>query len=64
MTDVYLRKDRQERYTLKHSWYVNAWRIVEDGNRDRDRVQPWTTSKREARDLCAKLNYTIVGEDK
>lgn len=64
MPDVYLRKDRQERFNMKHSWYVNAWRIVHADNRDRDRVQPCPTTKREARDLCATLGYTIVGEDK
>lgn len=53
----YLKKDRQERYTSKKGWFVNAWRIIDkDGN---DMVQPWSNTKKEAMETAKALNITI-----
>lgn len=54
----YLKKDRQERFNLKRAWFVNAWRIVDkDGC---DMVQPWMSTKSEARDVAKKIGIRLV----
>lgn len=56
----YLKKDRKERFNLKRGWFVNAWRIVnKDGD---DLVQPWSNTKKEARETAKQLGIRILGE--
>ncbi|AIW01853.1 hypothetical protein AVT15_gp053 [Pseudomonas phage vB_PaeM_PS24] len=54
----YLKKDRQERFNLKRSWFVNAWRIVDD--QGRDMVQPWANTKTEARQTAKALGISLI----
>ncbi|GBG14473.1 acetylglutamate kinase [Novimethylophilus kurashikiensis] len=51
-------KGRHERYNLKRGWFVNAWRIVDE--EDKDLVQPWTESKSDARALAKSLNIYLL----
>lgn len=61
MKTGYLKKDTQERFNLKRSWLVNAWRIVDkDGN---DLTQPWPNTKGEAKEIAKQLGITLI-EDK
>lgn len=58
MKTGYLKKDRLERYTCQRGRFVNAWRIVdESGN---DLVQPWSDTKKEARDTAKALGIKLV----
>ncbi|MBW6354916.1 hypothetical protein ACLBVF_10390 [Pseudomonas aeruginosa] len=54
----YLKKDRQERFNLKRSWFVNAWRIVDE--QGRDLVQPWPNTKSEARRVARLLSIQLT----
>lgn len=56
----YLKKDRMERFNLKRSWFVNAWRVVSEEGKDL--FQPWPQTKSEARRIAAQLNIQIAGE--
>jgi hypothetical protein len=56
---AYLRKDRQERYNLRRAWFVDAWRIVDRAGNDL--VQPWSNTRKDARELAHKLGYTLLG---
>lgn len=60
MKTCIIKQDIQERYNIKRGWFVNAYRIVspETGH---DLVQPWSDSKKEARETAKELGYTIVG---
>ena len=58
MKPAHLKKDVQERYNGKRTWFVNAWRIIDDkGN---DLIQPWCNTKTEARNLAKKLGYDLI----
>lgn len=46
----FLKKDIQERYNSKRGWFVNVWRIVDKNGKDM--VQPWSNTKKEARDTA------------
>ena len=54
---VYLKKDIQEHFNRKRSWYVNAYRIVDENGKDL--IQPWCDSKKEARDVCIYKNWEL-----
>lgn len=57
----YLKETRQERYNLKRGWFVRAYRIVdEDGN---DIIQPWSNTKKEARETAKALGIKLVNWD-
>ena len=55
---VYLKKDRMERFNLKRGWFVTAWRLVDAVGVDR--VQPWASTKGEARAQAKALNLYLV----
>lgn len=59
MKTGYLKKDRQERFNLKRWWFVNAWRIVDA--QGRDMVQPWSSTKTEARETAKKHGIMLMG---
>lgn len=56
----WLKKDRQERITIKRGWFTTAWRIVDQNGVDM--VQPWCRTKKEAKGLAIRLGYKIEGE--
>lgn len=56
---AYLKKDRQERFTIKKGWYTTAWRIVDRNGCDL--VQPWSRTKKEATGTAKELGYKILG---
>ena len=60
MKTGYLKKDRMERYNLKRGWFVNTWRIVDE--QGVDLVQPWPTTKSEARRIAVQLDIELIGE--
>lgn len=53
----YLYKDTQERFNLKRSWRVNAWRIVDE--QGKDMVQPWFNTKAELFAMAKKIGIRI-----
>ncbi len=53
----YLRKDRQEKFDLRRAYFVNAWRITDE--KGRDMVQPWASTKTEARQTAKALGITL-----
>lgn len=55
----YLKKDRKERFNLKRGWFVNAWRLVSDVGTDL--VQPWDSTKTEARESAEQLGICLIG---
>jgi hypothetical protein len=55
----YLKRDRQERFTLKRGWFVNAWRIVNEAGSDL--IQPWDTRKSEAKQTADTEGICLVG---
>ena len=58
MKTAYLIEDTLEKFNTKRSYFVKAWRIVDiDGN---DLVQPWMTSKAEAREVAESLSFTLT----
>ncbi len=61
MRTGYLKKDRQERYNSKRGWFVNAWRIVDATGKDM--IQPWSSTKTEARDICKKLDIALIEDE-
>jgi hypothetical protein len=61
MRQGYLKKDQQERFNTKRGWFVKAYRIVDASGRDI--VQPWFSSKKEARETALYLNIKLI-EDK
>lgn len=60
---VWLKKDRVEKFNLKRGWFVNAWRVV-NANGD-DLIQPWCATKKEAlatiKSMGWELNMTPEG---
>ena len=57
----YLKEAQQERYNLKRGWFVRAYRIVdEDGD---DIIQPWSNTKKEARETAKALGIKLVNWD-
>jgi hypothetical protein len=56
----YIKKDQQEKYTLKRGWFVNAWRVVDSNGKDY--FQPWCSTRREALTTARELEITIVGQ--
>ena len=59
MKTVDIIKDRQEKFTLKRAWFVNAWRIVDHGTTN-DRIQPWSSTLADAKKTCEHLGYTVI----
>jgi len=57
----YLIKTQKEKFNSKRSWFVNAWRVVDDN--ENDRFQPWANTKNEARETCRKLNIVLIEKD-
>lgn len=56
----FLKKDQMERFNLKRGWMVNAWRIVDaEGN---DLVQPWSSTKKDARDTAQSLGIFLIDD--
>lgn len=60
MKNGYLLRDQQEKFNLKRGWFVVAWRIV-DENRS-DLIQPWMSTKSEAKRIAAQCEINIIGE--
>jgi hypothetical protein len=58
MKTGYLKKDHQERFTMKRAWLVNAWRIVDASGKDM--IQPWSNTKTEARETAKALNIQLI----
>ena len=58
MKTGYLLKDRKEKFTTKRSWFVKAWRIVDDAGEDL--VVPWMDTKAEAIEIADMLNIKIL----
>lgn len=56
----YLKRDRREKFNLKRSWYVVAWRIVDKSGEDL--IQPWLSTKGEAREVAKSTGITLIGE--
>lgn len=54
----FILKDRQERFTLKRGWFVNAWRLVDA--KQQDMVQPWFNSKRDLREYASTANIYLI----
>lgn len=54
----YLKKDMQERFNTQRGWFVNAWRVVDAAGIDI--IQPWMSTKTEARELCRELNIQLI----
>lgn len=54
----FLKEDHQERFSLKRGWLVKAWRIV--SAEDIDLVQPWTTSRTDARTTARALSIYLL----
>lgn len=54
----FLKKDRQEKFNTKRSWWVVAWRIVDAD--DHDIIQPWMKTKTEARRICKDLHINLI----
>lgn len=54
----FLKKDQMERFNLKRGWHVNAWRIVDE--QGSDLVQPWSPTKKDARDTAESLGIFLV----
>jgi hypothetical protein len=57
---AWIRKDTKEKYNLKRAWFVNAWRIVDSSGKDR--VQPWSNTRKEAIETATQLGYEVVGD--
>ena len=57
MKKGYLKKDIQERYNSKRAWFVNAWRIVDEN--EKDIIQPWCGTKTEARETAKACNIEL-----
>lgn len=53
-----MRQDRQERFTLKRGWFVNAWRLVSSAGEDM--VQPWFSSKADLREYAKDANIYVI----
>ena len=45
---------------MKRAWLVNAWRIVDETGSDI--IQPWSDTKKEARETAAACCIEIKGE--
>lgn len=56
----YIKRDQQERFNTKRAWFVTAWRIVDKNGGDL--IQPWSSTKGEARETAKACGITIVGE--
>ncbi len=55
---AFLKKDRQERFNIHRAWFVNAWRLV--NHKGKDMIQPWMTSKSEAREVAAETRLYLI----
>lgn len=59
MTTVYMIRDRQERINSRgQGWFVNAYRVVDENNRDL--VQPWFNTKGEAKKYAKTKGYHLI----
>jgi hypothetical protein len=58
MKDVYLVKTDEERFNMKRSWRVVAYRVTDE--RGEDVVQPWFKWKKDARRFCKKMGWNLI----
>lgn len=54
----WLKKGRQERISIKRTWFVNAYRIVDAEGVDM--VQPWSSTKTDARQVARQMKITLI----
>jgi hypothetical protein len=54
----YLQRTRQERFTLKRAWTVNAYRVLHPEGVDL--FQPWAATKKEAREVCLAQGILLI----
>lgn len=57
---AYLRKDHIEKFNQARAWFVNAWRLVD--YRGADVIQPWASTKTEAREMARDANVYVIEE--